>query len=62
MRDYISDYMTVPELGRYLSISNKKQLYELVHSGRIPVYQISERKTLVRKSDVDKWVQKHRIY
>lgn len=61
MRDHISDYMTIPELGRYLCISSKKQLYGFVHSGRIPVYQISERKTLVRKSEVDKWVQKHRI-
>ncbi len=51
-------YMTIPELGNYLHIS-RKTAYKLIQLGRIPSFRISERKTLVKQSDVDKYVEKY---
>ena len=48
-------YMTIPEMQSYLRIS-RKTAYNLAASGKIPTYRISPRKTLVRRTDIDKYV------
>lgn len=54
-----SIYMTIPEMGDYLHVS-RKTAYAIMASGKIPIYRISPRKTLVRQGDVDKYVARYR--
>ena len=55
-----SNYMTIPEMEDYLHVS-RKTAYAIMAGGKIPIYRISPRKTLVRKVDVDKYITKYRV-
>jgi len=46
------DFLTVPEASKLLNCS-KKTLYRLVNTGRIKSQNLSERKTLIRRVDID---------
>lgn len=59
-KDNSKEYMTVPEMMIYLSIS-KKTAYALIKSGAIPAFRLSERKTLVKRVDVVKYISRHRL-
>lgn len=46
------DFLTVPEASKLLNCS-RKTLYRLVNTGRIKSQNLSERKTLIRRVDID---------
>jgi len=54
-----TEYMTVKGMMEYLQIS-RKTAYNLAASGKIPTYRLSPRKTLVKKSDIDKYLAKRK--
>jgi len=51
-------WMTVPEMAEYMRIG-KKAAYRMIDVGDLPVYKLSERKTIVKRTDVDKYVNKY---
>ena len=55
-----SVYMTIPELMDYLHISRKTAYRLTTGTGTIPVYCLSQRKNLVKRMDVDKYLQRHK--
>lgn len=57
--DCKNEYMTIPEMQVYLHVS-RKTAYTLAASDKIPTYRISQRKTLVKKTDIDNYVKKHK--
>lgn len=50
------DFLTVPDTAKLLNCS-LKTAYRLVASGRIPALKLSERKTLIKRSDIDSLFQ-----
>ena len=50
------DFLTVPDMAKLLNCSSKTA-YRLVANGRIPSMKLSERKTLIRRSDIDSLFQ-----
>lgn len=55
-----NDYMTIPQLMEYIHVS-RKTAYTIVACGKIPAYRPSPRKTLVKRADVDKYVNKYKL-
>lgn len=53
-----NEWMTVPEMAEYLRIG-KKYAYRLINDNAIPSYKMSERKTLVKQSEVDNYIANH---
>ncbi len=54
------EFLSVRELQRWLGISRSKS-YELIQLGpdSLPAYRIG-RRLLVRRSEVEKWLENHR--
>ncbi|MCC8060278.1 MAG: helix-turn-helix domain-containing protein [Clostridiales bacterium] len=53
------EYVTIMDLQDILCVS-RKTAYKIAASGAIPIYRISPRKTLLKRSDVDRYVKSHR--
>lgn len=51
-------WMDVPGMAQYACIGIK-MAYRLIQSGSIPSYKLSPRKTIVKRSDVDAYIEKH---
>ena len=47
------DYLTVPEVAQLLN-SSRQTIHNLIKAGRLAAVKLSERKTMVRRSDIDK--------
>lgn len=50
--------LTVKDLQAYIGVS-RNTAYRLVQDGVIPSHRVSERKTLIWRSDVDAWINSH---
>ena len=46
------EYLTVPDVAKLLN-SSRQAIHNMIKSGRLPAIKLSERKTRVRKSDID---------
>jgi len=53
-------FMTLADLCSYLGVSRSLG-YKLSHRRAIPIYKPTGGKVWVKKSDVDKWLNAHRI-
>ena len=51
-------WMTVPEMATYMCVG-RKYAYRLINSGAIPSYKMSERKTVVKRQEVDNYIATH---
>jgi excisionase family DNA binding protein len=47
------EYLTVQEAAKLLNSSNR-MIYSLIKQGNIKAVNLAERKTLIRRSDIDK--------
>jgi excisionase family DNA binding protein len=52
--------LTVPEAAKYLRIS-KSQLYLLVQRKKIPYVRLTEKRIVIRESELQKWIEKNTI-
>lgn len=52
--------LTVPEAAKFLRIS-KSQLYLLIEQKRIPHIRLSERRVVIRESDLKLWIEKKAV-
>lgn len=52
--------LTVPEAAKYLRIS-KSQLYLLVQRKKIPYVRLTEKRIVIRESELSKWIEKNTI-
>jgi len=48
--------LTVPEAAKYLRMS-RAQVYFLIQQRKIPHIRLSERRVVIRVSDLEKWVE-----
>jgi excisionase family DNA binding protein len=53
----LPDVLKVTEAASYLKVS-KTLLYELIQKKQIPFTRISERRIIIRKRDLDEWMDK----
>lgn len=59
-KDSSSTYMTVPEAANYLR-TDRKTIYRMIAASIIPAYRLSERKTLLKREELDKYLEKRRF-
>jgi excisionase family DNA binding protein len=52
-----TDILKVTEAASYLKVS-KTLLYELIQKKQIPFTRVSERRIVIRKRDLDEWIEK----
>lgn len=52
--------LTVPEAAKFLRIS-KSQLYLLIEQKRIPHIRLTERRVVIRESDLKLWIEKRAV-
>jgi excisionase family DNA binding protein len=52
--------LTVPEAAKFLRIS-KSQLYLLIEQKRIPHIRLTERRVVIRESDLKLWIEKKAV-
>lgn len=55
-----NEYMTVSEFAEYAKIT-KKTAYQKIENNEIPAYRFSQRKILLRKSEIDKYISGRRM-
>ena len=55
-----NEFLTVGDLCSYLGIS-RSLAYKLSHRGAIPKYRPTNGRVWFKKSDIDQWVNDHRI-
>ncbi len=48
--------LTVPEAAKYLRMS-RTQVYLMIQQRRIPHIRLSERRVVIRVTDLEKWVE-----
>ncbi len=48
--------LTVPEAAKYLRMS-RAQVYLMIQQRKIPHIRLSERRVVIRVSDLEKWVE-----
>ena len=51
-------WLTIPEMAEYMCVG-RKYAYRLINSGAIPSYKLSERKTVVKRSEVDDYISRY---
>jgi excisionase family DNA binding protein len=52
--------LTVPEAAKFLRIS-KSQLYLLIEQKKIPHIRLTERRVVIRESDLKLWIEKRAV-
>lgn len=52
--------LTVPEAAKYLRLS-KSQLYLLIQKRKIPYVRLTEKRIVIRESELQKWIEKNTI-
>jgi len=55
MESSLEPLFTIPEVARYLRLS-KSQVYSMILRKEIPHVRLGERRVVVRKCDLEKWV------
>jgi len=50
----------VPEAAKYLRIS-KSQLYMLIQRKKIPHVRLTEKRIVIRESELAKWIEKNSV-
>jgi excisionase family DNA binding protein len=53
----VPEVLKVVEVAKYLKVS-KMLLYELIQKKQIPFTRVSERRVVIRKRDLDEWMDK----
>lgn len=49
--------LTVPEVSSYLRLS-KSQVYLMLKKRQLPYIRVSERRIVIRQSDLERWLQR----
>ena len=53
----VQEVLKVVEAAKYMKVS-KTLLYELIQKKQIPFTRVSERRIVIRKRDLDEWMEK----